>query len=83
MNQNLEIKVRLCNNLKSWRNIPVTFETTLSDEEQKELLYKLKNWCNTEFVSSIRWNYRGSLYGNYFVNETPGKDNKAYLNEEK
>ena len=83
MTEELEIKVRLCNNLKDWEDIVVTFETMFSTEEQKhEVLKKLKDWCNTEFVSSIRWNYKGSFQGHYFINQTIGKDNKAYLNKE-
>jgi len=79
----LEVKVRLCNNLRHWEDIPVTFETgNLSFEEAKELLEKLENWCNTEFVSSIRWNHKGDFQGHYFINRTIGADNKSYLNEE-
>lgn len=79
----LEIKVRLCNNLHDWLDIPVTFVADgLTEAKKKKLLSNLKAWCNTTFVSGIRWNYKGSLNGNYYSNQL-SKDNKSYLNEEK
>lgn len=67
----VEVKVRLLGDFRNWEDIEVNFRTIEYNNilDLRKLLEKLKSWCQTEFVSEIRWNYLGSPQGHYFINQ--------------
>ena len=75
----IEIKVRFCNDLRDWENIPITMTATPDKRQATKLMHNLKATANAPLISSVRWNERYSRQGHYFVNQTG--DSKAYLNK--
>jgi hypothetical protein len=65
----MEIKIRHTGDIRYWENIPVTMHTRkLTDGETHVLLLKLKEFCQSEFVTAIRWNDEDNRQGHYFEN---------------
>jgi hypothetical protein len=74
----IQIKVRFCNDLRNWENIPVTMSATADRGQLVNLVRHLRTLANAPLISSVRWTVEGSLQGHYFANLTG--DSKDYLN---
>jgi len=73
----MEIKIRMRGDIRNWEEIPVGMRTrTLENSERFELIGKLTEFCQTEFVVGILWNDEGDLNGHYIINR------KVYNNVE-